>query len=118
MKMKFAISSNDLKNVSNDYFGQSHFYVIYELRNWQPKKNETRENVLFRQSCDLNGRTEHLHGLLGDIDYFFGSKFQSRVREDLEALEHECIKIPTDRIDDIVGKIGQYVRKITDATQN
>jgi len=90
-----AISSNDFKNVANNTFGQSHYFVIYRIDSGEPQKIETRENVLFMRSCDLQGRAEHLHGLLGDIKYFIGAKFNETARKYLKKNSHQLIEVET-----------------------
>jgi|GEM_PF-2419235 len=88
-----AISSNDFKNVASDTFGQSHYFMIYRMDTGEPQKVETRENVLFMRSCDLQGRAEHLHGLLGDVKYFVGTKFNKTAREYLKKNSHQLIEV-------------------------
>jgi len=86
-----ALSTNDFKNLSNNTFGQSHYYTIFRLHQDEMEQVETRENVLFMRSCDLAGRAEHLHGLLGDVTWFVGTRFDRQVRDKLKEREHRLI---------------------------
>ncbi len=99
-----AISTNDYKNVASDVFGQSHFFVICEINQETLTKIETRENVLFMRSCDLQGRAEHLHGLLGDVKYFIGTRYNPHAREYLNGKGHQLIEIEPQTIEDIVSR--------------
>ncbi len=99
MEDTVAISTNDLKNISKNSFGKSHFFQIYRLSDSGFEMLETRENVLFMQSCELQGRIEHLHGLLGDVKTFIGDHFLKGLREDLEEYGHQLITVQSSKIE-------------------
>jgi len=89
-----ALSTNDYKNLSRDPFGQSHYFELYHLDGSSVKKVDIRENVLFRQACGLRGRAEHLHGLLGDVQYLVGTEFEVEVKQALEDRGHRILTVP------------------------
>lgn len=110
-----AISSNDFKNVASDTFGQSHYFMIYRMETRVPQNVETRENVLFMRSCDLQGRAEHLHGLLGDVKFFVGTKFNETAREYLKKNSHQLIEVEAGPVAEIIMTLPSvYENEIQD----
>ncbi len=99
---KVAVSTNDYKKLSSNTFGKSHYYQIYDMDDPEFETLDTRENVLFRQVCDLNGRVEHLHGLLGDVRYLIGNRFQQDVQRGLQDMGHETVEAPPDNIREVL----------------
>lgn len=102
---RIAVSTNDYKNLSMDTFGQSHYFEVYDLEKDVVKKVNTRENVLFRQACSLQGRIEHLHGLLGDVRYLVGTGFRHEVRQALERWGHQIIQVPGEKISTTLNQL-------------
>jgi len=74
---------------------------------------DTRENVLFRQACALLGRSEHLHGLLSDVTYFIGSRFEDRVRTKLGRKGHVDVQAETGRLEQVLERVitGELIQK-------
>lgn len=107
MNEMIAISTNDLKNISKGPFGKSHFFQIYRVSNGTFEKVETRENVLFMQSCQLQGRIEHLHGLLGDIKVFVGNHFMEDILENLEEYGHQLIYVKHGKIEKALEELKE-----------
>ncbi|HKJ69764.1 MAG TPA: hypothetical protein VKA68_17540 [bacterium] len=99
---KIAVSTNDFKKLSGNTFGKSHYYQIFQMDDPEFEVMDTRENVLFRQVCDLTGRIEHLHGLLGDVRYLIGNQFQQDVKQSLQDLGHETIEAAPDSIPEVL----------------
>lgn len=92
--VKLAISTNDYKNLAQDSFGRSHFFLIYRYEGEDWVEEDTRENILFMQACELRGRADHLHGLLNDVDYLIGHHFEAEVESQLSSLGHDLIRLP------------------------
>jgi predicted Fe-Mo cluster-binding NifX family protein len=109
MKELIAVSTNDLKNISNGAFGKSHFFEIYSISDGAFENTETRENVLFMQSCELQGRIEHLHGLLGDIKIFVGNHFLDDLRGELQAYGHQLIPVRHGKIEDVLNEVKEKI---------
>ncbi len=102
-----AVSTNDYKQLSNDPFGQSHFFIIYRLHDGELKQTDVRENVLFRQTCDIQGRVEHLHGLLGDITYLVGKQFEPGVKHTLEDMGYEIVELQTGSLEQLANRLHE-----------
>ena len=100
-----ALSTNDYINLSGDNFGQSHYFTVYQLEGDSLIEIETRENVLFMRACDLQGRAEHLHGLLGDISHFIGSGFDPEVKRYLTYRNHNLITVSPEPIETIAERL-------------
>lgn len=71
---------------------------------------DTRENVLFRQACDLTGRAQHLHGLLGDVQYLVGSRFEDNVRQKMEELGYHIIQVDPDKIAALLSQLPESLQ--------
>ena len=117
MKELIAVSTNDLKNISNGAFGKSHFFEIYTISNGTFEKVETRENVLFMQSCELQGRIEHLHGLLGDIKIFVGNHFLDDLRDELKAYGHQLLSVGHGKIEEALNEVKEQILLELNATE-
>ena len=102
---RIALSTNDLKNLSNDSFGHSHYFRVVDLVDDGFEEVDLRENVLFMQACDLRGRVEHLHGLLIDVEYLVGSQFKDSAREQLEELGHRVITRAPKKLQQIIEQL-------------
>ena len=109
MNETIAVSTNDLKNISKGTFGKSHFFEIYTVSNGSFEKIETRENVLFMQSCQLQGRIEHLHGLLGDIKIFVGNHFLEESQGELEEYGHELLSVEHGKIEEALNEVKEQI---------
>jgi|GEM_PF-4583565 len=111
---RIALSTNDFKNLSTDPFGKSHYFTVYRLQAEAVTKIDTRENVLFRQACGLQGRAEHLHGLLGDVRTLVGATFETEVRQALEEQGHRIMAVSERHFDAVLDRMqrihgtGQY----------
>lgn len=103
--MKIAISTNDYKNLAQDSFGRSHFFLIYQDGEEDWVEQETRENILFMQTCELRGRADHLHGLLNDVDYLIGHHFETEVESQLRSLGHQMIRLPVLPVEQIFDEL-------------
>lgn len=114
---KIALSTNDFKNLSADPFGKSHYFEIYRLREGSVTKVDTRENVLFRQACGLQGRVEHLHGLLGDVETLVGTMFEPEVSAALEEQGYRIISVPERNIEAVLSRL-QRIRTAAGSTAN
>jgi len=104
---QIALSTNDYTNLADTPFGKSHYFRIYQVEQDGYKMIDTRENVLFSQACDLTGRAQHLHGLLGDVQYLVGSQFEKDVRQKLEEMGYHIIEVEPDKIAALLPRLPE-----------
>ncbi|MCF7804386.1 MAG: hypothetical protein K9N46_15065 [Candidatus Marinimicrobia bacterium] len=103
---RFALSTNDYKNLSNDSFGQSHYFQVYRITgNDEVTLVDTLENVLFMQACDIQGRAEHLHGLLSEVPYLMGHGFEEQIQQKLTNSGHVLIEVKPGKLDHVLEQI-------------
>lgn len=105
-EQRIALSTNDLKNLSSDSFGHSHYFKVIDLADGGVEEVDLRENVLFMQACDLRGRVEHLHGLLIDVQYLVGSQFEDSAKEQLENLGHKVVTKNPEKLQNIITQLS------------
>ena len=104
--MKIAIGSNDKQTINPRHFGESKFYMIFEILNGEIKSEELRENPFHVEGKAEHGKTKQVMEFLDDCDLFMGKTIGKKA---LEQLADNNIEVITTKIKDIQQAIEYYL---------
>ncbi|MFO7889928.1 MAG: NifB/NifX family molybdenum-iron cluster-binding protein [bacterium] len=89
--MKLAISTNNKKTISKDYFIQCNYYMVFEILNGEIVSEELRENPYSDKNTLTNHeRTNKILDLLKDCTIFLGKQME---KESLDSIASKNIDI-------------------------
>ena len=90
--MKLAIGTDDKNSIREGHFGESQFYLIYEIRNGEIFSQELRENPFSIDKNHLHSQAKNIIDLLNDCQIFIG---KSMGKKSLYTLKVYCLTYRT-----------------------
>lgn len=76
--MKIAISTDDKTTIHNGHFGESQYYLIYEILNGEIYAEELRENPYAVGKEHQHSQVKNIMDLLHDCQLFMGKSIDAR----------------------------------------
>lgn len=104
--MKIAIGSNDKETINPRHFGESKFYMIFEILNGQIISEELRENPNLVEGRGEHGKTKQVMSFLNDCDLFMGKNMG---RKALEQLAENNVEVITTKVKNIQEALDYYL---------
>ncbi len=101
--MKIAVGSDDKKTIRKGHFGESRFYLVFEVLNGEIKTEELRENPRDLQQ-NGHGKTSAILELLGDCGILMGRSMGRKSMKKIAEKNIDCIITTTEEIDQAVNK--------------
>jgi hypothetical protein len=109
--MKIAISTDDKTTIHNGHFGESQYYLIYEILNGQIYAEELRENPYVMAKQHNHGQAKEIMDLLHDCQLFMGKIMDARLLPEIAKKNIDAI-ITT--MDDIKKAVIAYLNSKDD----
>jgi len=107
--MKIAVGTDDKKTFRKGHFGQSRYYLIFEILNGEIVSEEIRENpyVGEDEKHDHHGEAERIMDLLKDCGLFMARGMGLKSVKKISEQNIDCII--TKKIDDIRTAVTRYL---------
>jgi len=104
--MKIAVGSDDKKTIRKGHFGESKFYLIFEVLNGEIKTEELRENPRDLEQ-NHHGKATDILELLSDCGIFMGRSMGKKSMRKIADKNIDCIITTTEEIDQAVANFLQ-----------
>lgn len=104
--MKIAVGTDDKKTIRKKHFGESQYYLIYEILNAEIFSTEVRENPHVCKGEHQHGQAVKLLELLHDCDIFMG---RSMGAKSLAQIANKNIDAIITSIEDVHQAIESYL---------
>jgi predicted Fe-Mo cluster-binding NifX family protein len=104
--MKIAIATDDKKTIRRGHFGESRYYIIYEIMNGEIYAEELRENPYLIGKQHQHGKAEDIIDLLHDCQLFMGKSMGAR---SLPKIAKKNIDTIITTLDDIKTTVIAYL---------
>ncbi|GBD93031.1 dinitrogenase iron-molybdenum cofactor [bacterium BMS3Abin05] len=101
--MKIAVGSDDKKTIRKGHFGESRFYLVFEVLNGEMKTEELRENPRNLEQ-NHHGEAHDIVELLSDCGIFMGRSMGKKSMMKIAEKNIDCIITTTEEIDQAVAK--------------
>ena len=100
--MKIAIGSDDKITIRKKHFGESKYYVIYELLNGKIHSNEIRENPNICTGKHAHGQASKITDLLHDCHLFMGASMGAKSLKHIASKNIEIIITTIENVEQAV----------------
>ena len=97
--MKIAIATDDKKTVRKKHFGESQYYLIYELLNGEIHSEEIRENPHVCTGEHVHGQAIKIVDLLHDCQIFMGRSMGAKSLKHIATKNIEVIVTSIETVD-------------------
>lgn len=101
--MKIAVGSDDKKTIRKGHFGESSFYLVFEVLNGEIKTEELRENPRDMEQ-NHHGKATDILELLSDCGIFMGRSMGKKSMKKIAEKNIDCIITTTEDINEAVAK--------------
>lgn len=101
--MKTAVGSDDKKTIRKGHFGESKYYIVFEILNGEIKSKELRENPR-NPEINHHGKAHDIIELLRDCGIFMGRSMGKKSMTKIAEKNIDCIITKTEEIDQAVTK--------------
>ncbi len=111
MKFKFAVGTVDGEVFTDDHFGESSYFFIYEYNDGNIELVEKRENTKYEERMHGDPqKAGKISNILNDIDVLIGKEYGPNVVRMKK--RYVCIVSRIDSIEDAVNKLNSIVDDI------
>ena len=104
--MKIVMGSDDKKFIRKKHFGESRFYIVFEIDNGEILNREVRENITFEGDEHGHGQSGEVMKLLSDCSIFIG---RSMGKKSMQNISRKGIKCIISGIEDIEETVKAYI---------
>jgi len=102
--MKIAIGSDDKKTVRKGHFGESRYYIVFEVLDGEIKNEELRENLRDSEQSH-HGDASGIFKLLSDCRIFMGRSMGKKSMLKITGKNVDCIITRIVEIDQALAKL-------------
>ncbi|MBN2007883.1 hypothetical protein JW960_00910 [candidate division KSB1 bacterium] len=100
--MKIAVASDDKVTIRKKHFGESKYYIIYEVLNGEIYANEIRKNTNVHEGKKAHGQAVKIVDLLHDCQLFMGGSMGVKSLKYIASKNIEVIKTTMENAEDAV----------------
>ncbi|MCD6117573.1 hypothetical protein J7K93_11195 [bacterium] len=104
--MKIVTGTDDKKIIRKKHFGESRFYIVFEIDNSKIVNREIRENITFEGNEHGHGQSGEVMKLLSDCSIFIG---RSMGKKSMQNISKKGIKCIISGIEDIEKAVNAYI---------
>lgn len=104
--MKIAIGTDDNKTIRKRHFGESQYYLIYELLNGKIHSEEIRDNPNICTGKHVHAQASKITDLLHDCQLFMGSSMGAK---SLKYIAAKNIEIIVTSIENVEQALNYYL---------
>jgi len=104
--MKIAIGSDNKKLIRKKHFGESRFYIVFEIENNEILSREIRENITYEGDEHGHGQSGEVMKLLSDCSVFMA---RSMGKKSMQNISKKGIKCIISYIEDIEEAVKAYI---------
>ncbi len=104
--MKIAVGTDDKKTIRHGHFGESQYYLIYEILNGEIFSNQIRENPYTANKSHEHGQATKIVELLHDCQIFMGRSMGAR---SLRQIAEKNIEVIITTINDADEAVNFYL---------
>lgn len=103
--MKIAVGTNDQKTINPKHFGESRYYIIYEILNGEITSKTIRPNP-HQPEGPQHGKTKDIFNLLEDCQLIMG---KAMGRKAMDILAAQNLDVIVSHIDEIQEAVEAYL---------